>query len=63
VNAPSPRAESETDTRYGGSLDYLLQLDFDRMGVIPGVILKIRGESRYGETVNGVTGQFLPLMA
>lgn len=50
----------ETDTRYGGSLDYLVNLDLQRMGVMPGALVKIRGESRYGESVNGIAGPVLP---
>ncbi|UCC31789.1 MAG: hypothetical protein JSU86_05830, partial [Phycisphaerales bacterium] len=51
----------DTGTRYAGSLDCLLWLDFDRMGLMPGGLLKIRGESRYGESVNDITGQFIPV--
>ena len=41
----------DTGTKYGGSLDYVLTLDLYRMGLIPGAMIKIRGESRYGESV------------
>lgn len=50
----------DTDTRYGGTLDYNAVFDLHRMGVLPGAIVKFRGESRYGETVNHITGQILP---
>ena len=50
----------KTGTKYGGTLDYNLTLDFDRMGFIPGGLVTFRGESRYGETVNGIAGPLLP---
>jgi porin len=49
-----------TDTDYGGSLDYLLQLDLQRMGVLPGAIVTLRGESRYGDSINSDVGLLLP---
>jgi len=49
-----------TGTKYGGSLDYNITLDLMRMGLMPGALLKIRGESRYGETINDLAGPFLP---
>lgn len=51
----------DTGTRYGGTLDYLLTFDLMRMGVMPGGMVKIRGESRYGESVNGTAGPPLPV--
>ncbi len=51
----------DTGTRYGGTLDYNLVLDLHRMGVLPGAIVKFRGESRYGESVNGFAGTILPV--
>ena len=48
-------------TRYGGHLDYLVNLDLMRMGLIPGGLVRFRAESRYGESVNGVSGQVLPV--
>jgi porin len=48
-------------TEYGGGLDYLMSLDFDRMGLIPGGLLKFRGESRYGLSVNGDAGPITPV--
>lgn len=49
----------DTDTRYGGTLDYNASFDLHRMGVLPGAIVKLRGESRYGESVNHIAGQIL----
>ncbi len=51
----------ETGTRYGGSLDYLMNFDLDRMGLVPGALVKFRAESRYGESVNGLAGPLLPV--
>jgi porin len=48
-------------TRYGGHLDYLVHLDLMRMGLIPGGLITIRAESRYGRSVNGVSGMILPV--
>lgn len=48
-----------TDTEYGGSLDYLLYVDLYRMGLVPGALVKVRGESRYGESVNPISGNIL----
>lgn len=46
-------------TRYGGSLDYNLKLDLQRMGVMQGGLVTIRAESRYGNSVNVASGSFL----
>ena len=48
-------------TRYGGSLDYLLTLDLMRMGIMPGAMVKFRGETRYGNSVNDNSGSILPV--
>jgi porin len=51
----------DRSTRYGGHLDYLVNLDLMRMGLIPGALVRFRAESRYGESVNGISGQVLPV--
>lgn len=51
---------ADADNGYTGNLDYLMYLDLHRMGLMPGAVLKIRGETRYGESINGKTGQLLP---
>ena len=51
----------DRSTRYGGHLDYLVNLDLMRMGLIPGGLVKFRAELRYGESVNGISGQILPV--
>jgi porin len=48
-------------TRYGGHADYLVYFDLMRMGLIPGGLVTIRAESRYGSSVNLATGQILPV--
>lgn len=50
----------DEDTEYGGTLDYNLTLDLMRMGVMPGAVIKLRGESRYGESVNADAGPIIP---
>jgi porin len=49
----------DRSTRYGGHVDYLINLDLMRM--IPGGLVRFRAESRYGESVNGISGQILPV--
>ncbi|HEY7090562.1 MAG TPA: carbohydrate porin, partial [Tepidisphaeraceae bacterium] len=51
----------DSDSHYGGHLDYLMHLDLMRMGLIPGGLLTVRAESRYGQSVNGAAGQILPV--
>jgi porin len=48
-------------TAYGGTLDYNMTVDLMRMGVLEGAAIKLRGESRYGESVNGDAGPLLPV--
>jgi porin len=45
---------------YVSNLDYSLKLDLMRMGLLPGALISLRGQSRFGETVNGDTGVLLP---
>lgn len=46
---------------YGTNLDYDLQFDLMRMGVLPGALVTVRGQSRFGSTINGDTGLLLPV--
>jgi len=48
-------------TQYGGALDYVLTLDLMRMKLVPGALVNIRAETRYGESVNGASGSILPV--
>ncbi|MHC4784978.1 MAG: carbohydrate porin [Planctomycetota bacterium] len=43
------------------SFDYYVTLDLGRMGVVPNALVLIRGQSRFGDTVNGDTGLLLPV--
>ncbi len=51
----------DTGAEYGGSLDYKLNLDLYRMGLVPGGLLTIRAQTRYGESVNGNSGLISPV--
>ena len=53
----------DTDSEYGGTLDYNINVDFDRMGLIPGGLLQMRAVSRYGQSVNGISGALIPVNA
>lgn len=46
--------------RYGGSADYILQLDTGRMGLWPGGYFKIRGETRWAEGITEQAGAIAP---
>jgi hypothetical protein len=50
----------DTQSHYGGHLDYLIHLDLMRMNLIRGGLLTIRGESRYGQSVKGAAGLSCP---
>ncbi|MGP1346355.1 MAG: carbohydrate porin [Phycisphaerales bacterium] len=52
---------NDTGTRYAGSLDYLVNLDLQKMDLLPGALLTIRGESRYGESINPMARALLPV--
>jgi len=56
-----PSGGREQEAEYGGHLDYLLHLDLMRMNLIPGGLITVRAESRYGNSVNGVAGTILPV--
>lgn len=47
--------------RYNGSIDYGLNLDLMRMGVMPGALVQFKAETRYGRSVNGASGALLPV--
>ncbi len=51
----------ETGSENGGTVQVGLTIDFDRMGVIPGGLLQVRFESRYGSSVNGNSGALFPV--
>ena len=43
------------------NFDYRLKLDLMRMGVLPGALLTLRGQSRFGKTSNTDSGLLLPV--
>ncbi len=47
-------------TEIGGAADYNLTLDLMKMNLVPGGLVTLRAESRYGESVNTDTGALLP---
>jgi len=49
----------DTGSEYGGSINYNINVDFDRMGLIPGGLLEMRAVSRYGRSVNGTSGALI----
>jgi len=49
----------DTGSEYGGSINYNINVDFDRMGLIPGGLLQLRAVSRYGRSVNGTSGALI----
>ena len=51
----------DTGSEYGVTIDTNINVDFDRMGLIPGGLLQIRAVSRYGKSVNGISGSAIPV--
>ena len=51
----------DTDSEYGGTINYEINVDFDRMGLISGGLLQLRARSRYGNSVNGISGSIVPV--
>lgn len=52
------RRETE---EYGGKFETYTSLDLDRMGFVPGALVTMRTESRFGSSVNGDAGTILPV--
>jgi porin len=46
--------------QYGGRNDYFINLDGEKIGFKEGLLVKLHGETRYGETVNTIAGTLLP---
>ena len=51
----------DEDSGYSTNLDYRLNLDLMRMGLVPGALVTLRAQSRFGDTVNGASGVLLPV--
>lgn len=49
----------DEDDAYGGSADYELHVETERLGLWPGGFLTVFGESRFGKSVNGDAGVLL----
>ncbi len=47
--------------RYGGKLESRWELDLDRMEILPGALINMTTESRYGNSVNSIAGTVLPV--
>ncbi|OHB57889.1 MAG: hypothetical protein A2Y12_01580 [Planctomycetes bacterium GWF2_42_9] len=47
---------ADNKLRYGGSMDYRLRLDFDKMGLWPGAFLDIQFEHQFGTFIGADTG-------
>jgi porin len=45
---------------YGGRNDYFLNLDGEKLGLGRGAFVTLHGESRYGDSVNFLTGAMMP---
>ncbi len=50
----------DRDWEYGGKLDYLLNVDGQKLGLWQGFFINFHAETRYGQTVNGIDGLILP---
>jgi porin len=50
----------QQEFRYGGHADLVVNTDFGKLGIQEGLFLKLRAEDRFGESLSGVTGAFLP---
>jgi porin len=48
-------------TESSTNLDYRLTLDLMRMRLVPGALVTVRGQSRFGDTVNTDSGLLLPV--
>lgn len=46
--------------RYGGRNDYFVDLDGEKAGLWQGLIVSLHGETRYGQTIDQMTGAFMP---
>ncbi len=53
----------DTGARYNGALDYSLSLDLMRMQIIPGALVQLKAETRFGRSVNASSGAVLPVNA
>ena len=52
---------TNNNAKFGGNLTYNLKLDLMRAGLIPGAVIQVRAESRYGSSGILNAGQAIPL--
>jgi porin len=52
-------AETDNGFRYSGSTDYWLKFDTTRMGLWPGGLLYVQGETMFGRSINGKVGSLM----
>jgi porin len=50
----------DSKTAWGGKQNFILNLDLQKMGLIPGGLIYLRFDSRWGRSSLGRTGQLLP---
>jgi len=46
---------------YSGSMDYIVNFDFQKLGLWPGGFAKIRGETQFGQSINSKVGDISPV--
>ena len=51
----------EEGSESSANLDYRLNLDLMRMGLVPGALVTVRAQSRFGNTINSTSGLLLPV--
>ncbi len=51
----------DSDSALGARVQALAQFDLDRMGAMPGGLVTLKVESRFGRSVNGDSGALLPV--
>ena len=50
----------DQEFRYAGHGDYVTMLDMDKLAGLKGMFVKLRAEHRFGESLAGATGSWLP---
>ena len=51
----------DDDTQVGSNLTYNLNIDLMRAGILPGALISIRAETRFGDSGNVKTGRVMPM--
>lgn len=52
---------STSGTEFGGNVTYNAEWDLMRAGILPGALVQVRAESRFGSSGNQNTGQVVPM--